>query len=280
MATVKCIKIDTKNKEIRYENMDSMEVSRRYKEEIKLITANQTYAETSVICFDDLTIDDPKNIPHHGFFLWLEAFHARYKNKVFGGSNCPANPIIGDAVVMSFKPEVVHGKPTGRHTVVDTSVSLEAASRLVIGYNNGVEYFLPEFTCMLNECDSEPYSVPSYEIQLRLEGEFTNPQLLLDKRIQNLSPQIVTFSLYNQEIMIVTGRISNLEEKVHVAIYETHRADMRCIGACTLAANKIPGWVKGRLEDFFRNHIIVKPFLEDFNFRQYMDDLHRELGID
>lgn len=280
MATVKCIKIDTKNKEVRYEYLDSMEVSRRYKYEFKLVTANQTYAETSVICTDDLTIDDPKNIPHHGFFLWLEAFQSRYKNKKFGGSNCPANPIIGDAVVMSFKPEVIHGKPTGGHTVVDTTISLETAGRLVIGYNNGVEYFLPEFTCMLNERESEPYSTPCYEILLRLEGEFTNSQLLLDKRIECLSPQIVTFSLHNQEIMIVTGRISNLDEKVHVAIYEAHRADMRCIGACTLAANKIPSWVKGRLEDFFYNHIIVKPFMEDLTARQQWEDLHRELGID
>lgn len=276
MATVKCIKIDTKNKEVRYEYLDSVEVGRRYKYEFKLVTANQTYPETSVICTDDTTIDDPKNIPHHGFFLWLEAFQSRYKNKKFNESRCPANPIVGDAVVMSFKPEVVQGKPTGRHTVVDTSLSLEAVARLVIGYNNGVEVFLPEFICMLSECSSEP----GYEIKLRLDDEDSNPQRFLDAPIQHLNSQVVTFSLHNQEIMIVTGRVTNLEEKVHVAIYEASRADMRCIGACTLVANKIPSWVKGRLQDFFYNHIIVKPFMEELNAKQHWEDLHRELGID
>jgi len=275
MATVKCIKIDSKNEVLRYENLDAREVSKHYREEKVIRNASCNNAETVVIYFDDSTIEDPKEIPRHGIFLWAEALQTRFKKKNYTESKCLILPIIGDAIIVSYVENIVDGEGTGAYTAIDTTIAVETAERLVVNYSSGVETFLPEFTCIVVESVSQP----GYEVLLRLENE-GGPQTELDKPIRCLSSQVVTFALAGRELIVMTGRISSLDEKVHVGIYESDRSDMRCAGACTLAANKISGWVKNRLEDFFFNRIITEPFMDELNFRRSMDETHRLLGID
>lgn len=278
MATVKCITIDSKNETLRYEHLDAREVSSRYRHDEILLKPNKSNNETVVLNFDDLTIEDPKQIPRHGFILWSQALRPRFKKKTYADSRCGVYPVIGDAVLVSYAKDGDDG-----YTAVDTKVTLEDAARLIVHYTNGAEEHLPEFTCMVTKCSSQP----GYEILLRLENEglprwdnLSGPLAELDKPIQSLSPQVINFSFAGRDLTIMTGRILSLDEKVQVGIYESDRADMRCVGACTLAASKISEWVKNRLSDFYFNRIIAEPFVSELNFRQSMDEMHRSLGID
>lgn len=274
MTTVKGIQIDSKNKVLKYENIDKADLHRRYLNEVILRKANSTSNQTVALYYDDSTIMDLKDYPRHGFFLWPEALQSRYNNKNYSDLKSIVQPIIGHAIIVNYEESISDKKPKRRYTAVDTTVTLEEAARLVVEYTSGIETFLPEFTCMIAENTEQS----GLEIMLRLENE-GGPQTDLDRPIKNLSPQLVNFSLGGREITIMTGRISDLNEKVHIGIYESNRADMRCVGACTLAADKIPGWVKNRLEDFFFN-VITKPLSDELNFQASMHEMHTRLEID
>ncbi len=285
MPNVKCIKIDSKNETVTYVNVEiEVQGSRLnnplgYEEGYMVYCAKHNRTESIVMYFDDGTIDDPKKIPRHGFLYWSSALEPQCEKMNFSDYQGSCRAVIGDALIVTYKEEKKNGKRIGLSIPIDTTLSLENAARLVGKYNEGIESRLPDFTCLINE----RFSHPGYEILLRLENEEELGSLyddVLDQPIRNLSPQILTFSFAYHEITVITGRIENLDEKVQISIFESDRADLRCLASCTLAANKIPAWVNGRLRDYYFNTLVAAPLNKKVGFAKSMEEMHQRLGID
>ena len=288
MPVVKCIKIDSKNKNLNYVDLD-IPVSEGYdfhpmgyKEAVGIGgCAKYTLGRSIIVYHEDGSIEDPKKIPNYGFWLWSDMLKKEYVDIKALGYRGSVESIYGDALIVSYAEERKNGRKNGqlvgRAHPIDSTLTLEEASRLVGKYTNGIEDELPDFTCLV----SEGFSQPGYEILLRLENEELFPfGLGLSQPIRNLTPQILTFTFCKKEITVMTGKITDLNDKVQVSIFESGRADLRCLASCTLAANKIPGWVNGRLKDYYFNLLVTEPFLEELNGKRSFEAMERELGID
>lgn len=259
---VKCIKIDAKNKSINYVNLEIEKEGRGraayplgYKKGYSIYHEKLKRNESVVIYFKDGSIDDPKKIPNYGFLYWSDALHGTNLDKKFEHHSASYQIVVGDALIVTYKDKRFKSKST-ESTPIDTKLSLKDAARLVPEYTNGIERKLPDFTCLINE----RFSQSGYEILLRLENEDEMNSIMkeLNEPIRNLSPQMLTFSFAYRELTIMTGKIYDLDDKVQVSIIESDRADLRCVAACTLAANKIPNWIKGRLRDYYFNALVAE----------------------
>lgn len=281
MPVVKCIKIDSKNKNLKYLDVDIPIAEERsflpkgFKEGIGLGgSLKYTLGQSIFVYHWDATVDDPKKIPNYGCWLQTQALFTEFVQEYRG----PFKRIYGDALIVVYeksKNEEKYGQLVNRAYPIDSTLSLEEASRLVGKYTNGVEDHIPDFTCLV----TESFAQRGFEISLRIENEEIFPSGL-DRPIRNLTPQILTFTFCKQEITIITGKISNMGDKVQVSIFESGRADLRCIASCTLAANKIAGWVKGRLTDYYFNLLVAEPFFEDLAKKRSSEVKGQELGID
>ena len=264
MPTVNCIHIDAKNKtinpislDIPFDDNGPRSYPLGYKDGYVVFYDGIKRNEHTTIYYNDSNIKDPKHVLNYGFLYWSDALTGSNKKCTFSERVGQYRAINGDALIVSYKKKAEKNKTL--YTPVDVAITPNDAARLIGEFTDGIQRRLPDFTCMVNE----KFSKTGYEILLRIENEeemYSQYDDELTQPIRNLTPQIITFGLNHNEITIMTGRIDNLDQIVQVSIFESDRADLRCIASCKLAANKIPSWVRGRLRDFFLEHVSVFPF--------------------
>lgn len=272
MAIVKCIEIDPFTETVRYvqkevpDHWDDFHGPREPHPNGTMISRpnrkgnmlhphlDSTSKRFYCLYYQDMDPKDEMAVQDRGFMYLTSDFSTEAELEEAKGNWYSSRFIaVGKAWVIAWDEEKRHDKkiPSPGKTV-DIDLPLDYFQKRIAEWTNGIFNMVPEFTCMLSEKFDEP---GVYEILLRLENKDALSEFYetkFTKPLQHVNSQIITFEFDWQELTIITGKIpSDSNAKIRVAIFRTDTLELKQLDACTMAAHKVPIWIKRTLERHF-----------------------------
>lgn len=242
---VKCIYINSLTHTVEYVERDIQEGISSNGFEYEGVFTLQDHTHYYGLHYNSMTGHHiPRGTSYDHGFLWANFDH---DGSIRGRDYY--KEVIGNGLLVKFKHR-------DKQVPIDVDLPLEWVKERIFEFTAGVNRMIPEFTCMLSQKFDDP-SV--YELLLRVENRDLIEQeydLHFDKPIRQLTPQMVTFSINYDEVTIIIGKVTDLDDKIRVMIIRNDERDLKQVAAVTISANKASFWIKHSLESFFKDRLI------------------------